>query len=117
MILFNKYTLLLLLIISLCFNYYEFFIQDEDYTQEYESQIDSLELKVNNLTTHNITLNTEILVLKRKSDSLGVQVINLEDKRKSIIRSYEIYLQKITNLDDSELESWILSRYKNKLTQ
>jgi len=114
-ILFNKYTLLVLLIISVCFNYYEFFIQDEAYTQQYESHIDSLELKVNNLNIKNIDLGIEILALKRKTDSLNVQVIDLEDKRKSIIRSYEVYLQTITNLNDSELELWILSRYQNKI--
>ena len=115
--LFNKYTLLVLLLISIGFNYYEFFIPNEDYTQQYKSKIDSLETKIYSLNIKNVDLNTEILTLEKKSDSLGIQVINLEDKRKSIIRSYEIYLQQITDLDDSELESWILSRYRDQLTQ
>ena len=36
--LFNKYTLLVLLLISIGFNYYNIFIQDEAYTKEYEGK-------------------------------------------------------------------------------
>ena len=47
--LFNKYTLLVLLLISIGFNYYNIFIQDEAYTKEYEGKIDLLESKVDSL--------------------------------------------------------------------
>ena len=110
---FNKYTLLVLLLISIGFNYYEVFIQDEAYIKEYEDRIDLLESKVDNLKATNSGLKNEIVALEKESDSLDLQILNVEEQRKSIIRSYEIYLQQITDLDDSELERWLLSRYND----
>ena len=110
---FNKYTLLVLLLISIGFNYYEVFIQDEIYIKEYEGKIDLLESKVDNLNAKNIGLNNEIIALEKESDSLDLKILNVEEQRKSIIRSYEIYLQQITDLDDSELERWLLTRYND----
>ena len=111
--LFNKYTLLVLLLISIGFNYYNIFIQDEAYTKEYEGKIDLLESKVDSLKVKNVGLDHEILTLEIKSDSLDLKILNVEEQRKSIIRSYEIYLQQITDLDDSELERWLLARYND----
>ena len=111
--LFNKSTLLVLLLISICFNYYNVFIQDEAYTKKYEGKIDLLESKVDSLKVKNIGLNNEILTLANESDSLDLKILNVEEQKKSIIRSYEIYLQQITDLDDSELERWLLSRYND----
>ena len=111
--LFNKYTLLVLLLISIGFNYYNIFIQDEAYAKEFEGKIDLLESKVDSLKVKNVGLNHEILTLEIKSDSLDLKILNVEEQRKSIIRSYEIYLQQITDLDDSELERWLLARYND----
>ena len=111
--LFNKYTLLVLLLISIGFNYYNIFIQDEAYTKEYKGKIDLLESKVDSLKVKNVGLNNEILTLEKESDSLDLKILNVEEQRKSIIRSYEIYLQQITDLDDSELERWLLTRYND----
>lgn len=110
---FNKYTLLVLLLISIGFNFYNIFIQDPSYTKIYEDKINLLESEIDSLKDKNTGLNSEILTLKQEADSLGLEISNIEEKRKSIIRSYEIYLQQITDLDDSELERWFISRYND----
>jgi len=83
--LFNKSTLLVLLLISICFNYYNVFIQDEAYTKKYEGKIDLLESKVDSLKVKNIGLNNEISTLANESDSLDLKILNVEEQKKSII--------------------------------
>jgi septal ring factor EnvC (AmiA/AmiB activator) len=111
--LFNKYTLLVLLLISIGFNYYEIFIDDPLYIKQYEDTITKLETEIDSININNIGLKSQVLALEDKIDTLDLELTNIEDKRKSIIRSYEIYLQQITDLNDSELERWLLSRYNN----
>ena len=111
--LFNKYTLLVLLLISIGFNYYEIFIDDPSYIKQYEGIITKLETEIDSININNIGLKSQVLALEDKIDTLDLELTNIEDKRKSIIRSYEIYLQQITDLDDSELERWLLTRYND----
>jgi len=87
---------------------------DTSYIKEYEDRIDVLELVVDSLKSKNDGLHLEVLKLEKKSDSLDTKIEDIEQQRKNIIRSYEIYLQQINDLDDSDLEQWILSRYNNR---
>ena len=47
--LFNKYTLLVLLLISIGFNYYEIFIDDPLYIKQYEDTITKLETEIDSI--------------------------------------------------------------------
>lgn len=110
----KKYWYIIVLTVSLSGNYFLFISEDDSYIKEYEDRIEALESRIDSLKTKNVGLKSEIIELEKQSDSLDILVVDLEDRRKSIIRSYEIYLQQITDLDDSELERWILSRYNDR---
>ena len=110
----KKYWYIIIILPSIIFNILLFIEDDEKYIKEYENQIELLEEKVDSLNTKNLGLHKEVDLLELQIDTLDTQVVEIEEKRKSIIRSYEIYLQQITDLDDSELERWILTRYNDR---
>ena len=109
-----KLIYITIITLSLGFNFYQFFFPDEEYIEQYENQIALLEVKVDSLKDKNLGLYKEVDLLEIQVKTLDNQVAEVEEKRKSIIRSYEIYLQQITDLDDSELERWILARYNDR---
>lgn len=110
----KKYWYIIVLLVSLLGNAFFIFTEDDSYIQEYEKQIDALESKVDSLKSKSVGLKSEILALEKQNDSLDLEIDNVEQQRKDIIRSYEIYLQQINDLDDTELERWFLSRYNNR---
>jgi len=97
----KKYWYIIIILPSIIFNILLFIEDDEKYIKEYENQIELLEEKVDSLNTKNLGLHKEVDLLELQIDTLDTQVVEIEEKRKSIIRSYEIYLQQITDLDDS----------------
>ena len=109
-----KYWYIIVIAISLAGNAFFIFDSDNSYIKEYENKINNLESEVTDLKSKNVGLKGEIVLLEEESDSLDTVVDDLEQKRKDIIRSYEIYLQQITDLDDSELERWFLTRYNDR---
>ena len=113
-VIFKKYWYISIILISLAGNAFFIFDNDDAYIKEYEDKITALESKVESLKTKNVGLKGEVALLEKESDSLDLAVASIEQQRKDIIRSYEIYLQQITDLDDSELERWILARYNDR---
>jgi len=105
------YIIVGILIISIAFNFYQFWIDDEDYVQDYQNKITELQKKVDSLATKNVGLKYEIVQLGLVSDSLDREIDIVEQKRVDIIRSYEYYLKDVLDLDDTELELWFSTRY------
>lgn len=116
-VIFRKLIYISIIAASIGCNIYLFVSDDDSYIEEYEAKIDKLEEKIDSINIKNLGLNKEIVLLESKVDILDDQVSDIEEKRKSIIKSYEIYLQRITDIDDSELEQWFLSRYNDNTTE
>lgn len=109
----NKYWYILLIVISLAGNAFFLFSDNEEYVKAYEDKISVLEEQIKSIQSKNVGLKSEIIELEKESDSLGLEVYKTQEARKDIIRSYEIYLQNVLDLDDSELERWFISRYSD----
>jgi len=105
------YIIVGVLLISIAFNFYQFWIDDEDYVQDYQNKITELQKKVDSLATKNVGLKSEIVELELVSDSLDREIDIVEQKRVDIITSYEYYLKDVLELDDTELELWFSTRY------
>jgi hypothetical protein len=105
------YIIVGVLLISIAFNFYQFWIDDEDYVQDYQNKITELQKKVDSLATKNVGLKSEIVQLELVSDSLDREIDIVEQKRVDIIKSYEYYLKDVLELDDTELELWFSTRY------
>lgn len=105
------YIIVGVLLISIAFNFYQFWIDDEDYVQDYQNKITELQKKVDSLATKNVGLKSEIVQLELVSDSLDREIDIVEQKRVDIITSYEYYLKDVLELDDTELELWFSTRY------
>ena len=105
------YIIVGVLLISIAFNFYQFWIDDEDYVQDYQNKITELQKKVDSLATKNVGLKSEIVQLELVSDSLDREIDIAEQKRVDIIKSYEYYLKDVLELDDTELELWFSTRY------
>lgn len=110
----KKYWYIIIILVSLAGNAFFLFGEDDSYIKEYEDKIFFLEKKVESLKSQNVGLVGEVAKLEEESNALDLAIEDIEQQRKDIIRSYEIYLQQITDLDDSELERWILSRYNDR---
>lgn len=113
----NSYIILGILLVSIGFNVYQFWIGDEAYVKEYENRINELQNRVDSLSNNNIGLKDEIKGLEKITDSLDIEIGIVEEKRKDIIKSYEYYLKDILDLDDTELERWFSTRYPEDSTQ
>jgi hypothetical protein len=105
------YIIVGVLLVSIAFNFYQFWIDDEDYVQDYQNKITALQKKVDSLATRNVGLKSEIKQLELVSDSLDREIDIVEQKRIDIIQSYEYYLKDVLELDDTELERWFGTRY------
>lgn len=105
------YIIVGVLLVSIAFNFYQFWIDDEDYVQDYQNKITALQKRVDSLDTRNVGLRSEIKKLELVSDSLDREIDIVEQKRIDIIQSYEYYLKDVLELDDTELERWFGTRY------
>jgi uncharacterized membrane protein (DUF106 family) len=74
------YIIVGVLLISIAFNFYQFWIDDEDYVQDYQNKITELQKKVDSLATKNVGLKSEIVQLELVSDSLDREIDIVEQK-------------------------------------
>lgn len=112
----KKYWYIIVIAISLTGNVMFLYTGNEDYFEEYQKKIEELQKKVDVLKIKNNGLKSEIVELEKKSDSLDTEIEGVRNEKKNIIRSYEIYLQNVLDLDDSELERWFITRYSDQST-
>lgn len=112
----KKYWYIIVIAISLTGNVMFLYTGNEDYFEEYQKKIEELQKKVDALKIKNNGLKSEIVELEKKSDSLDTEIEGVRNEKKNIIRSYEIYLQNVLDLDDSELERWFITRYSDQFT-
>jgi len=103
---------IILIVVITSLLYMVFFVEDEDYTQEYNAKIEALEHKVDSLHQRNATLELE-------ADSLGIKLTESDKKIKKLnTRIYVIkkktkeQLNAVDLFGDDELEQFFAKRYR-----
>ena len=103
---------IILIVVITSLLYMVFFVEDEEYTQEYNVKIEALEQKVDSLHQKNTALELE-------ADSLGIKLEESDKKIKQLnTRIYVIKKKTKEQLDavdlfgDDELEQFFARRYR-----
>lgn len=103
---------IILIVVITSLLYMVFFVEDEEYTQEYNVKIEALEQKVDSLHQKNTALELE-------ADSLGIKLEESDKKIKQLnTRIYVIKKKTKEQLDavdlfgDDELEQFFAKRYR-----
>lgn len=103
---------IILIVVITSLLYMVFFVEDEEYTQEYNVKIEALEQKVDSLHQKNTALELE-------ADSLGIKLEESDKKIKKLnTRIYVIKKKTKEQLDavdlfgDDELEQFFAKRYR-----
>jgi peptidoglycan hydrolase CwlO-like protein len=105
----------LFVIIGACIIIFNFFIEKEDYVNEYNTKIEALEQKVDSLHSENDELTFKIDTLNVQITKLD-QELDLKDNRINNLR-YEIStkVDAVDSFNDDELEKFFTERYRQYL--
>jgi peptidoglycan hydrolase CwlO-like protein len=105
----------LFVIIGACIIIFNFFIEKEDYVNEYNAKIEALEQKVDSLHSENDELTFKIDTLNVQITKLD-QELDLKDNRINNLR-YEIStkVDAVDSFNDDELEKFFTERYRQYL--
>ena len=94
---------------------YVLFTGDEDYVQDYNSQINNLENKIDSLHGINSTLNTKIKGLNDQISSLDNELILQDNKIFKLKKEVNEKINDVDFLNDDELEQFFTNRYRQYL--
>ena len=94
---------------------YVLFAGDEDYVQDYNSQINDLENKIDSLHGINSTLNTKIKGLNDQISSLDNELILQDNKIFKLKKEVNEKINDVDFLNDDELEQFFTNRYRQYL--
>ncbi len=103
---------IILIVVITSLLYIVFFIEDEDYTQEYNAKIEALEYKVDSLHQRNTTLKSEADSLEFKLEESDKQIKKLNTRIYVIKKKTKEQLDAVDLFGDDELEQFFAKRYR-----
>jgi len=89
-----------------------FFVEDEDYTQEYNAKIEALEHKVDSLHQKNTALELEADSLEIKLEESDKRIKKLNTRIYVIKKKTKEQLDAVDLFGDDELEQFFAKRYR-----
>jgi peptidoglycan hydrolase CwlO-like protein len=103
---------IILIVVITSLLYIVFFVEDEDYTQEYNAKIEALEYKVDSLHQRNTTLELKADSLVTKIEESDKKIKKLNTRIYVIKKKTKEQLDAVDLFGDDELEQFFAKRYR-----